>query len=287
MINLPEPHITTSQRSYGRKPYDTRKSGYRISYETSPAASAPQRSDRHSCSSVPGGCARSRRQQSRIRRGFYTGRVHRTSPCNAFRMSLTVSYIRVKQRWLQRRHLFLLLRASAARRWAGQKNILNNVYHFATLLLAGLTAVDVALCIGRTISVCSTCVVASIWLADLVAINSLAKTISHDFPLRSASVETAKHSAPSAQSNINIFVRGVSPVHIHLFVSPSHTIGDIKRILRRRHLVPELSRLGHSIHYPPLRARTLGDDDTLESVGIGNLSTLEFRTHLVGGARIH
>jgi len=53
--------------------------------------------------------------------------------------------------------------------------------------------------------------------------------------------------------------------------------------LRKRHLIADLHHVKYGVYYTQHQKRTLSLESTLESTGVGDLSTLELRAFVLGG----
>lgn len=82
-------------------------------------------------------------------------------------------------------------------------------------------------------------------------------------------------------------IEGAGPHKVTLRMHPGQTFEDIVRELRKRRLVPELQglRLQYSFVFPGGKRPTIELSDTLEDVGVQNLSVVSLRYHVLGGSK--
>lgn len=66
-------------------------------------------------------------------------------------------------------------------------------------------------------------------------------------------------------------------------VSTNASISSITQTLRRRRLLPDLTRIKHNVFFPPYRSRPLAPDEHLDSIGVRNNSTIYIRVCIPGG----
>jgi hypothetical protein len=66
-------------------------------------------------------------------------------------------------------------------------------------------------------------------------------------------------------------------------LDPDVTVGDIMEDLRRRRLIPDLTRVEHYLLFPPCRSSPLLSHERLVDLGVKDLSTLYLRCRCLHG----
>ncbi|KAJ6556962.1 hypothetical protein B0H10DRAFT_2371346 [Mycena sp. CBHHK59/15] len=101
-------------------------------------------------------------------------------------------------------------------------------------------------------------------------------------PTRSPKTRVSQYTVENEKLRITVLGPFRRPVFLD--VGSGSTVRDIVKEIRRRHLIPDLSQIQHTILFPAHQFRPLEYTDILRDVGVHNMSVLHIRVSILGGA---
>ncbi|KAJ7736951.1 hypothetical protein DFH07DRAFT_842427, partial [Mycena maculata] len=104
--------------------------------------------------------------------------------------------------------------------------------------------------------------------------------------LRPRSSRRCRTSASSAETKkLRITVLGPFRGPASLDMAPGSTVHEIVKEMHRQRLIPNLSRIEHSVIFPAHQFKALEYTDLLRDIGVHNMSVLHIRMSILGGSR--